>query len=144
MSEICPICSSALINEFDSQGSFYSCINRDCQYGRRITKQNQVQILTNKVNCFVEGKFISENYEVHISESEVREGRTILEIHADKTTTGVWKWYLSDLMHLGKYSNGRIVSDTLSLDWGNDWYVTGMLKVYREIVNSIVLKGISI
>jgi len=140
----CPRCNSSLIKKINFGGVLYSCINTDCSYSRDIEKGNPIQILETNILCFKESILISENYTIHISQNGARQNRSVLEIHADEKTFGTWQWYLESLMCLGKYNKDQIIQDRLYLDWKQGWYVTGMLKAYQEIINSIVLKGITI
>lgn len=58
-----------------------------------------------------------------------KEGKEVgLEITADKSTCGKWSWYLSTLL------KDKTRVDMLYLDWGQEWFVIGMEKVYREII----------
>jgi hypothetical protein len=77
-----------------------------------------------------------EDYTVHLL---VRDdiGRTSLSIIPAKGTAGAWSWYLETLMGVGAFSNGG-PSDELSLDFGQNWSVTGMLEVYKEILNEVI------
>ena len=141
----CPRCDSSLIKQLSFTKVQYSCINPNCNYCRIITKQKATQILETKIKCFQNGKAKSGNYKIHITENGARKGLTLLEIHVEKYNKNtIWKWYLEDLLHLGKYSKDMLLKDQLYLDWTKKIYVTGMLKAYQEIINSIILKGISI
>jgi len=102
------------------------------------------QTLKTKIKCFQDTKFISDEYAVKVTNNGAIDNKVVLEIYADNTNLTNWGWYLEDLLHLGKYSKDQISQDQLYLDWGQKLYVTGMLKVYQEIINIIVLKGISI
>lgn len=58
-----------------------------------------------------------------------KEGKEVcLEIIADKNTCGKWSWYLSTLLR------DKTRSDLLYLDWGQEWFVMGMEKVYKEVI----------
>lgn len=46
-------------------------------------------------------------------------------------TYGRWSWYLSTLLGTHEYSRGR-VDDELSLDYGQNWSVTGMRDILKE------------
>ncbi len=61
-----------------------------------------------------------------------KEGKAILRITPCEGTGGHWQWYLETLILDGP------VSDELSLDFGQDWSVFGMFKVYEEIINRSV------
>ena len=69
-----------------------------------------------------------------------REKKTVLMIH-EKGSQG-FSYYLENLLGLEKHSNP--LNDKLYIDFGRDMYVIGMKKVYLEIINNVVLKGISI
>ena len=62
-----------------------------------------------------------------------KNGMTTVTIHAAEGTFGEWKWYLQSLLGLDHYSEG--INDQLFLDFGQNWYVTGMKELLREVVN---------
>lgn len=72
-------------------------------------------------------------YTVALHKSE-RTNSTVLRIIPRAGTGGYWDWYLSTLLLDG------CASDILSLDFGQKWQVSGMLDVYREILNDMELR----
>lgn len=75
------------------------------------------------------GKSIDGAYSASIEKNT--SGRNILCIHPCKGTAGCWRYRLEDLLvrrHIAP-------CDVLWLEADQDWCVTGMLELYREIVN---------
>jgi len=143
----CPICNSSLLKHLKGYSIIlYTCTNKKCKYRREIDPEKKAyQKLITTVPCYVNDKKISDSFVVSVSDQGAQFGKITLTISADKNDMyGKWDWYLEDLLHLGKYSKDQLISDQLYLDWGEKMYVTGMLKAYREIINIIILKGISI
>ena len=62
-----------------------------------------------------------------------KDDKLLITIHAAKGTNGAWSYYLESLLGLDGYSEG--INDQLFLDFGQDWYVTGMKELLREIIN---------
>jgi len=84
----------------------------------RMELEAKVQVYINDKKC--------PDYTVALIQNKGKE--VCLEIMADDTTCGRWTWYLSTL--LGK----RTRSNMLYLDWGQNWFVMGMEKVYKEVI----------
>jgi len=88
--------------------------------------------LNTKVTASYAGKPCGEyTVSLHASESG-----NLLRITPTEGTAGHWQWYLATLMGLGDYSSGP-PSDVLALDFGMRWEVSGMINVYKEILDLI-------
>lgn len=143
MSELCPRCKSNLLKRITLSGVLWKCLNASCDYSRELKAGEKKWVIQTKVKAFLDDKFLSDDYILIVDNSGIRENKAILTMQ-DNPGAGKWKYYLEDLMCLGKYGKDRIIQDQLYLDWGQSWYLTGMSEVYKEIINTLVLRGISI
>lgn len=78
-----------------------------------------------KVKAFIGDKYLGE-YTVAI------EG-DCLTIYPTPDTAGRWTWYIRTLFGFDKFAAQR-PTDRLLLDGGQNWFVTGMFEVYREVI----------
>lgn len=139
MSEQCPKCKKgSLLKRITLKGVSWKCLNESCDYHRELKAGEKKWKIQTKVKAYINGQFLNDNYPIIIDNSGIRENKTILTIQDS------YRYYLEDLMCLGKYSKDQIIQNKLYLDWGRKLYVIGMLEVYKEIVNTLILKGISI
>ena len=90
--------------------------------------------LKTKVKVFIETTEVGE-YTVELKKGD--SGNSILAIVPNDGTSGQWTWYLETLLSIDEYSVNT-VSDKLSLDFRQNWYVIGMLEVYKEIINEVL------
>ena len=147
----CPRCNKLLLKQITLEYISYTCLNndlnplnKDCYYSRKIPRSFtgkkifHQQILETKVNAYHKDTGFYGNLIVIIAESQSQKGKVVLEIQSN-LSYGKWSWYLGHLLCL---NTDETIDDTLWLD--NNHYVKGMKKVYQEIINAIILKGISI
>ena len=88
---------------------------------KRMELKTKVKVIYgNKAN-----RILPEEYTCALIQKPEKE--VCLEITADKSTCGKWSWYLSTLTEHG-------VSDVLSLEFSQNWYVVGISKVFQEIM----------
>jgi len=53
------------------------------------------------------------------------------------STGGGFGWYVETLLGYGPYSQSKTISDKAWLDYGQDWYVTGMKKLLAEVKKNV-------
>jgi len=93
--------------------------------GEEIMDKIKRMKLEAKVQVYMDKKRLPDYTVVLVQET----GKEVsLEIIADKTTCGRWTWYLSTLL------KDTTRSDMLYLDWEQEWFITGMEKVYQEVI----------
>ena len=93
-------------------------------------KENEV---VTEVPAFIKNKPCNNRYRVYVTRDE---GGKILVGIEQLFTSGNWsgtggRWFLSTLLEGG-------VNDKLYMDYGQDWYVTGMKEVVDQIVEDYV------
>ena len=89
--------------------------------------------LKTKVKAFIGTKYVGD-YTVELKDDCEN---TTLVIIPCSNMGGQWVWHLVTLMGFDGWNLNK-VSDELSLDWGKNWHVTGMLDVYKEIINEVL------
>ena len=89
--------------------------------------------LRTKLPATLHGEHVGE-YTAWLTKADASPNAVILKIVPCEDTGGYWTYYLQSLLCLDDWGAGK-PSDKLCIDIGQDWYVTNMLALYKEIIN---------
>ena len=123
-------------------GPYYTCANCGVEFtlddliksNGRLHNILRGAVKVGKVTAVYDDEPISDPYFVWIGK-DPHTDKTLLVIQPPEDTAGLWSWYLETLLHLETSTLGSSVNDTLYLDAGQNWWVYGMLNIYRKIIN---------